>query len=166
MTENTKAELFEAFRADHAMLGRSFHILRERLAAGDTDGARQQARRIDQEAGAHIAFEEQDFYPALSRLLDEAEVAGMYSEHDDARSLILELSSAKDADLTEAATVRALLDRIDAMQVHVSECGELFGAMGGLSDEEITLLLDRLKFWRSHAPSWSDYARDTRDGSR
>lgn len=163
MTENNKAELFEAFRTDHAMLGRGFHILRERLAAGDIDGARQQARRIDQEAGAHIAFEEQDFYPALRRLVDEDEVAQMYREHDDALKLVLELSAAnaaKDADLAEPATRRALLDRVDAMQVHVSECGELFGAMGGLSDEEIASLLDRLKFWRSQAPKWSHFARD------
>jgi hypothetical protein len=164
--KNDKAELFEAFRADHAMLGRGFHILRERLAAGDIDGARQQARRIDTEAGAHIAFEEQDFYPALKRLLDEEEVAGMYREHDDGLSLILELSAAKDSASVEADTLRALLDRVGAMEVHVSECGELFGAMGGLSDQEITALLERLNFWRSQAPSWSDYARDVRDGSR
>lgn len=164
--ENDKAELFEAFRVDHAMLGRGFHQLRERLAAGDIDGAREQARRIDKEAGAHIAFEEQDFYPALRRLMDEDEVAQMYREHDDARALISELSAAQNAGLAEPARVRALLDRVDAMEIHVSECGELFGAMGGLSDEEIGALLDRLKFWRSQAPSWSDHALGARDGSR
>jgi hypothetical protein len=158
--ENDKAELFEAFRADHALLGRGFHILRERLAAGDIDGARAQARRIDEEAGAHIAFEEQDFYPALSRLLDEEEVTGMYREHHDGLKLILELSRENEAELGEDNRVRALLDQVDAMQAHVSECGELFGAMGGLSDQEIAALMDRLNFWRAQAPSWSDYARD------
>jgi len=158
VTEADKAELFKAFRADHAMLGQGFHILRERGAAGAPAGARRQARRIDREAGAHIAFEEEDFYPALKRFLDGEEVAAMYRAHEDARLLIGDLAAASDAELTETDAARGLLNRIDAMQTHVSECGELFGAMGGLSPDEIKTLLQRLQDWRAAAPRWTDHA--------
>ncbi len=42
------------------------------------------------------------------------------------------------------------------MARHVSECGELFGAMGGLPPEEQAALLATLEAWRAKAPRWSE----------
>ena len=49
------------------------------------------------------------------------------------------------------------LSRLDSMSAHVAECGELFGAMGGLADADIDRLLVRLEHWRRVAPRWSGW---------
>ncbi len=56
-------KLLEAFQQDHVMLGRGFNELSCCLRAGDPAGACAAARRLYEEAGAHIGFEEEDFYP-------------------------------------------------------------------------------------------------------
>jgi hypothetical protein len=62
-------KLLEAFEQDHVMLGRGFNQLSCCLRAGDPTGACAAARRLCEEAGAHIGFEEEGFYPALVPLL-------------------------------------------------------------------------------------------------
>ena len=61
------AQLLEAFRHDHVMLGRGFNELSNCLRAGDAVGACAAARRLHDAAGAHIGFEEEEYYPALVR---------------------------------------------------------------------------------------------------
>ena len=151
-----KAEnpLFKAFSDDHALLGKGFHQLGERLRAADAAGARALAARIDQEAGPHMAFEEADFYPALKAFLDAEEVAGMYQEHADGQSLLQELLTLDDAALQDRARQQNLLQATEAMQSHIADCGALFGAMGGLSVAQQDALLQRLLHWRNKAPRW------------
>jgi len=60
-----KQQLFNAFREDHAVLGGSLNELGERLRATDVEGAKLAVEHVSKVAGAHIAFEEHDFYPAL-----------------------------------------------------------------------------------------------------
>lgn len=167
MKQINKMRLFDAFREDHAVLGRGLHALRERLATRDATGARTQAQRIDREAGAHIAFEEEDFYPALASFLGEREVDGMYRAHAEGLALVRDVMSARDADLVAGDEIRDFLRRVDAMSDHVAACGELFGAMGGLADDDIDRLLQRLAHWRDLAPRWSERGskRDQSTGS-
>lgn len=153
-----KDKLFKAFKNDHAALGRGLHELREALAAGDADGAKKAAARIDREAGAHIAFEEADFYPALKPFLSGKEVADMYQEHADGFALINSILSADDAEQLGETRRQMLIKAVENMQTHVSECGELFGAMGGLSSAEHKRLLEELNRWRKKAPRWTDVA--------
>jgi hypothetical protein len=151
-----RRSLHKAFREDHAMFGRSLHELRTALADGDFAAARTVASRIDREAGAHIAFEEADFYPALKAILPRSEVAGMYRDHSEGYRLLRDLMELDaDEELSEDAR-RDLVERVENMQAHVSECGELFGALGRLSDEQNHRLLDSLQKWRDIAPSWSE----------
>ena len=67
-------KLLACFREHHAMLGRGFNELSCCLRAGDSVGAGRAARQIYEEAGPHICFEEEDFYPALVPLLGGLEV--------------------------------------------------------------------------------------------
>lgn len=150
--------LFDAFREDHAILGRGLHELRSYVVADDVHGLQAAAEKLDRAAGGHIAFEEEDFYPALKAFLSAAEVEDMYAEHaDGARtiSLIAELDSSR---TLQAFQKQRLLERIDRMQQHVSECGELFGAMGGLDEASKDQLMNRLSYWRDHAPTWTGFA--------
>ena len=152
-----KQTLFDAFRQDHATLGRGLHRLRERLVAGDLAGIREAADRLDREAGAHIAFEEEDFYPALERFLSRSEIEDMYREHADGAALVRQAKTIE-RDTFSPEQQSSLIRRVDAMEEHVSECGELFGAMGGLTPAEQDALFARLRTWRDQRPTWSDYA--------
>ena len=152
---NVNADLFEAFHQDHALLGKGLHAIRTKLSGGDIKAAQAAARRLHADAGAHIAFEEADFYPALAPFLSAEEITAMYEHHDEGLALVKGMISLTETDLSSTDT-DSLLKRIDVFEAHISECGELFGAMGGLSKEQQALLLEKLEAWRKKAPSWTE----------
>lgn len=138
------------------MLGGALHQLRTALADDDFSTARELATRIDREAGAHIAFEERDFYPALSAILPRKEVAGMYRDHSEGYSLVRDLLERDAGSGLSDEERRSLIERVEDMETHVAECGELFGAIRRLSDERNEALLSRLHEWREEAPTWTE----------
>lgn len=157
--QHQKNSLFEAFHADHATLGRGFHELSQSLRAHDLGSARDIADRIDAQAGAHVAFEEEHFYKALLPLLGEAEVGRMYEEHRRGLKVVrsvLQLASSKQP-LEETVRVQ-LVHESEAMQTHIAECGGLFEAMGRIPVEEQAVLYQHLLKWREANPRWTDFA--------
>jgi hypothetical protein len=153
-----RSALFEAFKEDHAVLGRGLHQLSTHLRGGDVVAAKACAERVDREAGAHIAFEESFFYPALRRLLGDAEADRLYQEHARGLSVIKALAElSRDATLTEAER-QIMLHDTELMEVHVAECGELFGAMGRVPLDEQEALYNELLTLRKKAPLWSEFA--------
>lgn len=149
----SKPELLRAFQEDHAILGRGFSELSRCLRAGDAARACAVARRLNDQAGAHIAFEEQDFYPALVPVLGEDAVRRMREEHDFGFAAIRTLLQRPadvplDRDLTER-----LLEHSEAMEDHIAECGELFAAMGRLAPDVLEALYRKLLEWRHKRPS-------------
>lgn len=159
---NVKRELFDAFQKDHATLGRGLYAIAECLRGDDLGGARAAANDLDRAAGAHIAFEEHDFYPALAPFLDKAEVDELYEEHRDGQATVKTLTSLDPDTPLDDARRAQLLEHIEQMEHHVSECGELFGAMGGLPAEEQAALLEKLETWRTKAPRWTELAAPER----
>jgi hypothetical protein len=158
MSDKTATALTDAFREDHAILGRGFHELSECLRAGDLAGARAVAERLDAEAGAHIAFEEEHFYPALLRLLGEQSVRRMYREHDLGLQVVCSLCQLSPGTQLSEDRRGELLRQSEEMDAHIAECGELFGAMGRIPPEEQEELFRKLVEWRRKRPAWRDYA--------
>jgi hypothetical protein len=152
------SDLFQAFREDHAVLGRGLYEISLHLRGGDLPAAKASAERVDREAGAHIAFEERFFYPALRRLLDEDDVDRLYHEHGAGLDVIRALAALPDDATPDEATRQGLLQQADAMAAHVAECGELFGAMGRIPKEEQDALHRELLALRSEAPRWTEIA--------
>jgi hypothetical protein len=152
--------LFNAFQEDHAVLGRGLHELRSLVLAEDVQSLKAAARNLDKAAGGHIAFEEEDFYPALKAFLSADEVAGMYEEHAHGAATLTDIAELDPDRPLQTLQQQHLLDRIDEMEQHVSECGELFGAMGGLDDAAKDNLMERLQYWRKLAPTWTGFAAD------
>ena len=150
--------LFVAFREDHAVLGRGFHDLSQSLRARDIAAARAAAQRVDELAGAHIAFEERHFYPALVALIGEDDVARLFEEHEIGLSVIEELLAAAAAQTLGDAQWRSLLERSQEMEQHIAECGELFGAMGRIPPGEREALHQHLLELRRAGPRWTDLA--------
>jgi hypothetical protein len=152
------SELFEAFREDHTVLGRGMHEISGHLRGGDLPGAKACGEDVDRKAGAHIAFEEQFFYPALRRLLGDAEADRLYQEHGQGLSVIRAL-----AELPEGATLseserRTVLQASELMEAHVAGCGESLGAMGRIPLEEQKALYRELLALREKAPRWTEFA--------
>lgn len=148
-------DLLAAFREDHARLGRGFHELSRQLRERNIKGAIDAARRLDEEAGAHIAFEEGDFYPLLVDYLGRDVVKRLLGEHGEGYSVITEVLE-QSADHPMMEDVReGLLYRSEAMENHMAECGELFAAMGRISTEVQAALFQRLESWRQRRPSWT-----------
>ena len=148
--------LFEAFREDHAKLGKGFFELSQSLRANDLGRAKAIARELDAEAGAHVAFEEQHFYPRLRPLLGDADVDRMATEHETGLEVINTLERQPADEKLSAIKKAKLLKDADAMSTHIAECGELFGAIGRLSADELQGLLDELLAWRQKRPTWSE----------
>jgi hypothetical protein len=155
---HTKNNLFEAFHADHAALGRGFHDLSQCLRSNDPASAQRVARSIDAVAGAHIAFEEEHFYPALLPLLGKTELKRMYREHRDGLEVVRRLLQHPPEQALDQALLAELLHQSEAMESHIAECGELFAAMGRIPAEDQTILHRHLLQWRERAPRWSDFA--------
>jgi len=157
--ENT--DLFSAFAEDHAFLGACFYELSQALRAGDLSAACAVAGRLDRAAGAHIAFEEERFYPALAGLLGEAEVERMLTEHRDGLEVVERLCSQGPASGLSETECKHLLTLSERMETHIAECGELFEAMGRIPPHEQELLHAALVGWRLKHPQWRDYAAST-----
>jgi len=150
------SDLFEAFREDHAVLGRDLHEISEHLRGGDLLAAKACGERVDREAGAHIAFEEQFFYPTLRRLLGDAD--RLYREHGQGLSVIKALAELPEGATLSEAERRTMLQASELMEAHVAECGELFGAMGRIPLEEQKTLFWELLALREKAPRWAEFA--------
>lgn len=148
--------LFDAFHADHAALGRGLYEIDSELRGRDVKAAKAAAERLDREAGAHIAFEEQYFYPALRRLLGDEVVDRFYHEHGAGLDLIRSLGQASATEGLTDQRSRKLLSEAELMQSHVVECGELFGAMGRIPLEEQKMLHAELVRLRGLAPRWTE----------
>jgi hypothetical protein len=159
-----KNSLFEDFHADHAVLGSGFHALSQCLRANDIEAGRRVAEDIDTQAGAHVAFEEEDFYPALVPLLGDAEVQKLYREHDLGLEVIHALLQPSAETGMDQLAVARLLQESEAMETHIAECGELFAAIGRIPLEEQSALRQRLLQWRELNPRWRDYAARRRAG--
>ena len=159
----SKNNLFDAFREDHAILGKGFHELSQALRAGNLSAAAAAASALDQTAGAHIAFEEEHFYPALGVLLGAPEARRMAREHLAGLEVIRALAHDHANDTIDDEERDHLLRQSQAMETHVAECGELFEAMGRIPPEEQAALYRSLLEWRAKRPRWTDYA-DSRNG--
>ena len=150
--------LFDAFKEDHAVLGRGLHEISEYLRGGDLLAAKACGDRVDRQAGAHIAFEEQFFYPTLRRLLGDADVDRLYHEHGQGLSVIKALARLPEGAPLSEAERRTMLQDSEVMEAHVAECGELFGTMGRLPPVEQDALYRELVALREKAPRWTELA--------
>lgn len=152
------SDLFEAFREDHSILGRGLHEISEHLRVGNLLAAKAFGEQVDRVAGAHIAFEEQFFYPVLRRLLGDAEADRLYQEHAQGLSAIKALAQLPEGAMPSGFNRRTLLEDLELMEVHVAECGELFGTMGRIPLDEQRMLYQELLALREKAPRWTELA--------
>jgi len=153
MTE-IKKKLFQAFKSDHALLGGGFYTLASCVRNKDISGAKSVATKINIDAGPHIAFEEEVFYPALKRFIEESELTEMYNEHELGRALLEKILALDESAELQEDLQKELLAEIDVIESHITECGELFGTMGRLNEQEMEHLYEKLKSYQLLSPNW------------
>ena len=151
-------DLFEAFREDHAILGRGFYEIAGHIRERNLSAAKARADQVDREAGAHIAFEQDRFYPALRGLIGGVDVDRLRGEHDEGLEVVTRLKGLSDSANIDEREWDRLLKKTEIMESHVAECGELFGTMGRFTPKEQRALLDQLLALRREAPRWTQIA--------
>lgn len=156
---NLGQDLIAAFHEDHKTLGKDLHSLCLCLRGRDLPEARRIARQIDSAAGAHIAFEEEAFYPLLKETLGAGEVERLYLEHDRGLDVVRRLCDAAAEDHLTDEAWDGLITDTETMETHIAECGQLFAAIGALPNGEQQALYDRLVAWRRRRPKWRDVRR-------
>lgn len=149
--------LFRAFQEDHAVLGRGFHEISTCLRGEDLVGACAAARRVDREAGAHIVFEEEVFYPTLRKLIGGDDVDALYGDHGAGYEVVRELTEADPEVPIPDARRKELLRASESMERHIAHCEDLFGALGRIPAEERRALYQRLTELRARGPRWTEW---------
>lgn len=155
---NPVKQLLAAFQRDHAILGQGLHDLAVALRDRDILSAKKVAAELDHNAGPHIAFEEQHFYPKMRELLGDQEVDRLYAEHRTGQAVLGRTLSMPDATWPNDKQVTALLRDLELMERHVAECGEMFGAMGRIPADEQRALLTQLDELRASGQRWTELA--------
>jgi len=155
LSPNTKL-LFKAFRSDHADLARDLLDLRISLSEGNQEDMQKQANRIIATAGAHIAFEEFDFYPILIPVLENGEVSRMYLEHAEGLRLIQKIANSKSNLFSDKSFLKEAISGLEKLEHHVADCGNVFWAVSSLDDDQSEELLQKLCEWHKKAPAWTD----------
>jgi hypothetical protein len=158
--QQPKNNLFACFREDHKILGSGFHQLSAYLRTGDTDGACAVAQHLDEVAGAHIAFEETEFYPRLVPFFGRDEADRMRHEHQEGLSVIHALVNRPAAEPLDRGTCNQLIKQSETMAAHIANCAELFEVMGRISDGEQRVLHQKLLAWRQRQPKWTSFAAE------
>jgi len=158
MTELERT-LLGVFQEDHQILTRGLHAVLEALRRGDDDAARALAESMDRDAGAHMQFEEQVFYPELRARLGDEFVDQLYREHAIGQRAVRALLSSEGAQLTNDAR-RAIIGQLETAHEHVLSCGTIASALAELAPAQQDEMLARLDAMRTRHRRWTDLGRD------
>ncbi|QDT02111.1 hypothetical protein K227x_04820 [Rubripirellula lacrimiformis] len=156
-------QLQRAFIEDHRTLTRGYVSLLKLLDERDFTGAASEAKRLDELAGPHIAFEESFLYPKVGESRGDEYTGKLYQEHAEILNALVEIRQLKpDANLDDSA-IESLKDRLHHGLDHAAACGSLLSHLKALPDDEQSQALRRLLRFRDHSPAWSDLASTERE---
>ncbi len=148
--------LQRAFLEDHRHLTRGLTNIVGALERGDEAGARREADILDRNVGPHMAFEEQVFYPELSRILGAEPVSHLYEDHDVGKHAVQKLLEGAGAvRLGDQERAELLTDLRDMLE-HAEGCGTLMSHLEGLPPERLERLRASLLELRSQGIRWTE----------
>lgn len=147
--------LQQEFLDDHRILIAGLNKIIMALEGNQTAEAMRLAGELDRDAGAHMAFEEEVFYPQLAAVYGEEFVQQMLAEHEAGHRAIKSLVSLKESqELTDKERV-GVLDDLGVALKHVMSCGTMLAELGSGKPEMDAQALDRLRELRERAGRWS-----------
>jgi hypothetical protein len=148
--------LQRAFLEDHRHLTRGLTNIVGSLERGDEAGARREADILDRNVGPHMAFEEQVFYPELSRILGPEPVSHLYEDHDVGKHAVQKLLEGAGAGTLGEQERTELLADLRGMLEHAEGCGTLLSHLEGLRPERLERLMAALVELRSQGIRWTE----------
>ena len=147
--------LAEAFLEDHQHLTRGLSGTLTALEEGDLATAISTANELDRQAGPHIRFEEEFFYPEVARSRGSGYVSQLFREHDAGRRAVLALvdhSPGRQLTQDEESRIRAgLREALD----HAVSCGTLLSHVTTLDGQKQERLLKTLLRLRNEGGRWT-----------
>jgi hemerythrin-like domain-containing protein len=154
--------LQQEFLDDHRVLIAGIKGIIEALEGGDSAKAVALASELDRQAGAHMAFEEEVFYPRLAEVYGEEFVTQMVSEHEAGQRAVRTLL-AKNHDQPLTAEQREhVLEDLDVALKHVMSCGTMLSELSSGAEGQDARALERLRRLRDQGERWTGrtYAAD------
>jgi hypothetical protein len=158
MTESSdgagqRQALERAFLEDHRRLTGGLSQL---LQDGALRQAVELADKLDREVGAHIAFEQHVYYPALRQHLGDEFIDQLLREHEVGQSALKSLL-AHGGDLPlEPAERERLKGQIEVALDHARSCGTLWSHLRALDDPQLAQMHAHLRRHRSRGRRWSE----------
>ena len=146
--------LQQEFLDDHRVLISGLREIIEAMDRGDMPAAVRRAADLDHEAGAHMAFEEEVFYPRLARVYGEEMVQRMIAEHEAGHRAVKTILDHADTELDSESKAAVMADLEIALK-HVLSCGTMLSELdSGISDLDGEALA-RLRELREQADRWT-----------
>ena len=102
-----------------------------------------------------MAFEEQVFYPELSKMLGAEDVSHLYEDHDTGKHAVRTLLEGSEGGTLGETRRAALLTDLRGMLEHAEGCGTLLSHLEGLPQERLERLMNSLLELRSRGMRWS-----------
>ncbi|HVS14754.1 MAG TPA: hemerythrin domain-containing protein [Thermoanaerobaculia bacterium] len=155
IADRERQELIAAFEEDHRRMTRGIERLRELVAAGGVREAVASAQRLDVDAGGHIEFEEEVFYPFLRARLGDEAVDRFYREHAAGQRAVEQIRRLDPrAELT--AERRAELQRdLQTARDHALSCGTLVSHLENLGAPDLAAMRAELERARRTGRRWT-----------
>lgn len=150
------SELQEEFLGDHRVLSRGLKEILQALEGDRGDEAVARARELDRQAGAHMAFEEEIFYPRLAEIHGEAFVDRLVSEHEVGQRAIRALARHRPGEPIEAAERERIVADLETALGHVLSCGTMLSELDSGDRRADDAALGRLRELRDSGERWTE----------
>lgn len=150
------SELQEEFLRDHRVLSRGLKAILDALGQDRAGEAIERAVELDRQAGAHMAFEEEVFYPRLAEAHGQAFVDRLVSEHEVGQRAIRTLADHPQGEPLGVEEKRQIVADLETALEHVLSCGTMLSELEApdLGSDEGDL--DRLRELRASGARWTD----------
>lgn len=156
------SQLEAAFLEDHRRLMRGLKGLLRALESTDDVSAVRLARELDEDAGPHMAFEEEVFYPRVAETRGQDFVDGLIAEHAVGQRAINALvENATSTRLTEDERNQLIEDVRLALR-HALSCGTLLSEIRRSEPERERREIERLTELRDRGERWSERSYEER----
>ena len=156
--DDTKREqsLDDAFHEDHRHLTQGLSAILEAVKKDDLPSAVRAADDVDQQAGPHIEFEEEVFYPEVAKSRGHAFVARLHREHDSGRDALERLRRLQGRERLEPEEKALIVADLHQALEHALSCGTLLSHVTTLDSDRQHEILQRLLQYRREGRRWTE----------
>ncbi len=151
----TWEKLKKLFIEDHRMMTRSYRDLLQHLENDELGKAAELAAKLDQQAGAHVEFEEQHLYPRVRESRGDKYADQMYQEHREILNTLVELQQIQSTVEPSKRQIQRWKTGVQNGINHAVACGTLLSHLQTLPESTQADLLQFIEQLRRKSKKWS-----------